>query len=135
MSNVITNAVSVIVNAITAPASDEMKLPSYVCISDIKRRDNENKVNYSASQLAKADAILALVDDVFIRSRVFMNYRQKFIAVKVNNPSMRDKVQLKAVKLENWAKANNVKIEHTRYGNTVYRITAEQLDAITTVAL
>ena len=134
MSTLLKNTVSAIANVISSN-SDEMKVPAYVCIQDIKRRDNENKGNYTSEQLVAADAVHQLVEDVYGRSKVFMNYRQRFIAVKVNAPKFGDKVSLRAVKLDNWAAANNIVIEHTRFGNIIYRVTAEQLDTLSTATV
>jgi hypothetical protein len=99
-------------------------------LQDIKRRDAENEGLYSAVQLTVGEALLAHIEDVYIQSNVYLNYRQRFIAVKVNAPKFADKVSLRAARLDLWCEANGIVIEHTRHGNMVYRAKADVLDAI-----
>jgi len=115
---------------VVSHTSDEVKLPAYVCLQDIKRRDAENVELYSAVQLHVGEALLAHIEDVYIQSNVYLNYRKKFIAVKVNSPKFTDKASLRAAKLDIWAEANGIVIEHTRHGNMVYRANMDALDAI-----
>ena len=133
MQNTTTKLLKNTVNAITTAVNgkvDDVKLPAYVCLQDIKRRDAENEGLYSLAQLSAGEALLAQIEDVYIQSKVFMNYRQRFIAVKVNAPKFADKVSLRAAKLDLWCEANGIVIERTRHGNMVYRAKAEVLDAI-----
>jgi len=123
------NTANAITTALTGSV-DDVKLPAYVCLQDIKRRDAENEGLYSAAQLTVGEALLAHIEDVYIQSNVYLNYRKKFIAVKVNSPKFTDKASLRAAKLDIWAEANGIVIEHTRHGNMVYRANTEALDAI-----
>jgi hypothetical protein len=129
-TKLVKNTVNAIVHAVNGNV-DDVKLPAYVCIQDIKRRDAENESLYSLVQLSAGEALLAHIEDVYIQSNVFLNYRKKFIAVKVNKPKFADKVSLRAAKLDLWCEANGIVIEHTRHGNMVYRAKADVLDAIT----
>ena len=123
------NTVNALSTALTGTV-DDVKLPAYVCLEDIKRRDAENEGLYSLAQVSAGAALLAHIEDVYIQSRVFLNYRQRFIAVKVNAPKFADKVSLRAARLDLWCEANGIVIEHTRHGNMVYRAKADVLDAI-----
>ena len=128
-TKLVKNTVNAIVHAVTHK-SDDVKLPAYVCLQDIKRRDAENEGLYSVAQLNIGEALLAHIEDVYIQSNVYLNYRKKFIAVKVNKPKFTDKASVRAAKLDIWCEANGIVIEHTRHGNMVYRANAEALDAI-----
>ena len=130
-TKLVKNTVNAIVHAVTHK-SDDVKLPAYVCLQDIKRRDAENESLYSVAQLNIGEALLAHIEDVYIQSNVYLNYRKKFIAVKVNKPKFADKVSLRAAKLDLWCEANGIVIEHTRHGNMVYRAKADVLDTLTT---
>jgi hypothetical protein len=121
------NTAKAIAHAVTANV-DDVKIPAYVCLQDIKRRDAENELLYSLVQLSAGEALLAHIEDVYIQSNVYLNYRKKFIAVKVNKPQFRDKVSVRAAKLDLWCEANGIVIEHTRHGNMVYRANADVLD-------
>ena len=114
--------------------TEEFKLPAFVCVMDAKKRNDENEGLYSEQQLLAGEALLAGIEDVYLCSRVFLNYRQRFIAVKVASPHFKDKVSLRAAKLDAWAEANGIVKEHTRHGHIVYRANADALDNISTVA-
>jgi hypothetical protein len=129
-TKLLNNTVSAIVHKVSH-TSDEVKLPAYVCLEDIKRRDAENAGLYSEKQIHVGEALLAYIDDVYIRSNVYLNYRQRFIAVKVNKPTFADKVSLRAARLDMWCEENGIVIEHTRHGNMVYRAKADTLDSLT----
>ena len=130
-TKLVKNTVNAIVQTVFH-TSDDIKIPAYVCVQDIKRRDAENEELYSVAQSTVGAALLAHIEAVYIRSNVYMNYRKKFIAVKVNKPALADKVSLRAAKLDVWCDANGIVIERTRYGNMVYRATADVLDSLTT---
>lgn len=120
--------------SVVATKTEEFKLPAYVVIQDVKRRNNENEKLYSEQQLLAGEALLAGIEDVYMRSKVYLNYRQRFIAVKVAAPKFADKVSLRAAKLDAWCEANGIVIEHTRHGHMVYRANIDALDSITTAA-
>ena len=134
MSKLLKNTANAIAKAIVSH-DEEFKLPAYVVLKDIKKRNAENEGAYTLEQHAAADAMFLAIEEVYGRSRVFMNYRQRFIAVKVNAPQFGDKVSLRAAKLDAWADANGIVKEHTRYGHIVYRATAEQLDTLSTATI
>ena len=129
MSKLLSNTLNAIKSAIKDNA-DEVKLPAYACVIDAKKRDAENIVNYSPAQREAADALLALVEDTYWRSKIYKNYRKGFVAVKVNAPMFTDKVSLRAAKLDAWADANGIVREHTRHGNLVYRANSDALDRL-----
>jgi hypothetical protein len=133
MSKLLKNTVNAI-NAIVNSKTEEFKLPAYVVLADVKRRNAENECLYNEQQLLAGEALLAGIEDVYLCSRVFLNYRQRFIAVKVNAPSFKDKVSLRAAKLDAWCEANGIVKEHTRHGHIVYRANADALDNISVTA-
>lgn len=134
MSKLLKNTATAIANALVG-RDEEFKLPAYVCLQDIKKRNKDNEGAYTLEQHAAADAMFKVIEEAYGRSRVFMNYRQRFIAVKVNAPQFADKVSLRAARLDAWADTNGIVKEHTRYGHIVYRATAEQLDVLSTATI
>ena len=132
MSQLLNNTAKAIA-ALVCTKTEEFKLPAYVCVQDAKKRNAENIGSYSLDQQSAADALLAAVEDAYGRSRVFLNYRQRFVAVKVSAPVFADRVSLRAAKLDTWAEANGIVREYTRHGHLVYRATADALDNLLTV--
>jgi hypothetical protein len=103
-------------------AEQEMQLPKWICAADVKKRDAANKKNYTAAQLAQGDSLKLAVESVYGRSKVYMNFRKKFIVVKVDKPHIADRLSTAAVKLDCWCETNDVVKETTAYGNYVYRM-------------
>jgi hypothetical protein len=50
-------------------------------------RDRENKMTYTPREQARAETFKDLVGIAFPASECFINYRKKFIAVKISKPS------------------------------------------------
>lgn len=116
--------------SVVATQTEEFKLPAYVVIEDVKKRNKANEGLYSEQQLHAGEALLADIEDTYIRSKVYLNYRERFIAIKVNTPTFADKVSLRAAKLDAFCDAHGIVREHTRYGHIVYRANMEALDSI-----
>ena len=107
-------------NSVTA--EQEMQLPKWICAVDAKKRDAANKSLYTAAQRAQGDSLKLAIESVYGRSKVYMNYRKKFIVVKVDKPHVADRLSTAAVKLDCWCETNDVVKETTAYGNYVYRM-------------
>lgn len=63
-------------------------------------RDRENKIRFSAREQARAETVKDLVAIVYPGSTCYVNYRQKFISIKIekpNKPNSRSAVQLDEV--------------------------------------
>ena len=56
--------------------------------ADARRRNAEYAVLYTAKQKAFAEDFKDQVANAYIRSKVYLNYRERFMAVKVANPSV-----------------------------------------------
>lgn len=110
---------------------EEFHLPAFVCVADARHRNEQNYGSYTTTQSRNAEALFGLITTVFPCNRVYLNYRQRFAAIKVDSLSARDNATVKAAKLEVWAMANNIQVEKTRYGHVVYRFTREQLGSLT----
>lgn len=102
---------------------DETKsrLPAYVCIADAKKRNAANVVLFTDAQIAEGEKLFDQVQSAYFRSRVYRNYREKFIAVKVDAPKTADKISADVAKLNAFCVANNIDIVATK-ANVVYRI-------------
>lgn len=120
----------------TAKATDEsaIKLPAWVCASDAAQRNRENLSLYTQSQVQFGQALLEMVESTYERSKVYINYRKKFIAVKVNSPTFSDKLSLSAIRLDASASAMGIDRVVTRHGNIVYRVSKDLLEKVYTDA-
>jgi len=88
---------------------------------DAQRRNKENINTFSRKEHELADAVYTQAVSAYTRSRIYRNYRENFIAIKVENVSIRDKLGNAVPKLHKFCEANS--IEAVKIGkNLVYRI-------------
>ena len=81
----------------------ETAQPKYAAAIDAQRRNIENAGLWSKSTKEEAHRFVDAVKLAYPHSRVFFNYRLKFIAVKVENPDRRDMVSREAVAVDTYA--------------------------------
>jgi hypothetical protein len=60
---------------------------------DIKEDEDKYRPQYAPIQHENSAALLTLVREAYFRSKSYRNYREKFIVVKVNKPTIADKLQ------------------------------------------
>lgn len=70
----------------------ETKQSAVYALADIKKRCTAGRNNFTADELAKGEELLALARAAFIRSRCFLNTREKFITLKIENVKSSDKL-------------------------------------------
>jgi hypothetical protein len=58
---------------------------AFAAVMDAQRRNSNNKSHYSAEQIRKAVTASDLIDTAFSYSKLYINYRQKFIAIKAES--------------------------------------------------
>ena len=63
---------------------------AYAAIVDAQRRNTNNKSHYSAEQINSALTVRDLLDSAFRYNRLYINYRQRFIAVKAEGARAKD---------------------------------------------
>lgn len=67
---------------------------------DAKKRSAEAQTGYSKKQQSEATAVFEAVRVSYIRSKVYLNYRDKFYAVKVQRPTKADALSKDVAKVE-----------------------------------
>lgn len=70
----------------------ETKQMPWAQIADVKARNARCSALYTPDELAKAEALEVLARSVFIRSRVFLNKRDRFIALKIESVKGADRM-------------------------------------------
>lgn len=86
---------------------------------------NNNKYRsiHSLVTKSKANALRQLVERAYTRSRVFVNYREKFIAVKVMNVDPRDSFNIgEMAQLEQYVNSNGIEEVRTGKRSVIYRV-------------
>lgn len=96
------------------------RLPIHVAVADIKARNARYQEQFSPEQERMAQELFADVNAAYFRSRVFLNYRKNFIAIKVEC-SPYDRFERDVLELNKRCEKDN--IENICKGSTViYRI-------------
>jgi hypothetical protein len=72
---------------------------AFAAAIDAQRRNTNNKSFYSQEQIKKAITVRDLIDTAFSYSNLYINYRQKFIAIKAEGARARDSLAKDVVDL------------------------------------
>jgi hypothetical protein len=72
---------------------------SIAALLDAQRRNNNNRSHYSRQQRQQALTVRDLIDTAFHYSRLYINYRQKFIAIKAEGARAKDSRAPEVVRL------------------------------------
>ena len=66
---------------------------------DAQRRNSNNKSHYTQEQIRKALTARDLMDSAYSYSKLYINYRQKFIAIKAEGARAKDALSKEVIKL------------------------------------
>ena len=65
---------------------------AYFARQDCERYNSEHKYLYTKDQILSGEMLKRAAEIAYFRSRVFLNYREKFMTVKVEAPQIADKI-------------------------------------------
>jgi len=99
----------------------ETKQAPWRQIADVQARDARCAALYTAQELTQAEALATLARSVFMRSRVFLNKRDSFIALKVESVKGADRVSQGYDAFEK-AMADLNAVKDTLNGHYIYHI-------------
>jgi hypothetical protein len=66
----------------------------YAAIRDARMRNYAMSSSYSEAQKVAAERMKLVIDMVYVSKGVYINYRKKFIAIKVEGASVKDRKNL-----------------------------------------
>jgi hypothetical protein len=72
---------------------------AYAAARDAQRQNSNNKSHYTQDQIRKALSVRDLLDSAFTYKNLYINYRQKFIAVKAEGARARDSMAKEVINL------------------------------------
>jgi hypothetical protein len=72
---------------------------AFAAVMDAQRRNTNNKSLYTQEQIRKALIVRDLLDSAFSYSNLYINYRKKFIAVKVEGARAKDSMSKQIIEL------------------------------------
>ena len=72
---------------------------AFAAARDAERQNSNNKSHYTADQIRKAVTVRDLIDTAFSYTKLYINYRARFIAVKAEGARRKDRMASEVVKL------------------------------------
>ncbi len=67
----------------------------WLVAAQVEKRNNENASRYTAKDRSTARTLIDVIEDAYSTKGVFLNFRKKFIAIKVNKPVVRHRSAVK----------------------------------------
>jgi hypothetical protein len=86
---------------------------------DARMRSIANQSTFSQAQQVAADRMALVMPMVYSNNGIHINYRQRFIAIKIDGAKVKDRKTLKALE-QDWDKAGYIKRETAQ--GVIYRI-------------
>lgn len=102
--------------------TDEIQIPAWAVYKDVALRDEMYVSSYSNELLAKADRFESKVEEVFLLSPIYRNYRKNFIAIKVSPPISYKPSADALAELDALATLNGIAVLKTHAAARIYRI-------------
>lgn len=68
----------------------ESAQPAWVAVADARLKNMENVKLWNTGAITEASYFADAARAAFVRSQVYVNYRKKFIAIKVTGPDRKD---------------------------------------------
>ena len=72
---------------------------AFAAAMDAQRQNSNNKSHYSQEQIRRAITVRDLIDSAFSYTKLYINYRKKFIAVKAEGARGKDSMAKQVVDL------------------------------------
>ena len=79
---------------------------------DCERYNREHKQLYTKDQILSGELLKKAAEIAYFRSRVFLNFREKFMTVKVEAPQIADKISDEVEQLLVHAGRTGVRVKH-----------------------
>ena len=79
---------------------------------DCERYNREHKQLYTKDQILSGELLKKAAEIAYFRSRVFLNFREKFMKVKVEAPQIDDKISDEVEQLLVHAGRTGVRVKH-----------------------
>ena len=102
--------------------TDETALPKFVAAMDAQTKSRQYQKQYNTQQQQTLEAFYLRVCAAY-NARVFKNYRDKFMVVKVERPSKAAQLAREVRELDYYAAQHNIDIVRSKQ-NILYRIAA-----------
>lgn len=96
-------------------------LPVWIAIEDAKAYSERYEHTFTDAQKKLANQVKNKAELAFIRSRVYLNFRKGFIAIKVTTPKMSDKLSVEYTDFDAFCTKHGITSDNTA-GGVIYKI-------------
>ena len=86
----------------------------YYCVQQAAAQNKANASKYTAQQLAFANTVLNNASSAFLRSKCYLNLRNKFISVKVANVQKADLASNAVAQFAQFCTQHNIVVKQTQ---------------------
>lgn len=100
----------------------ESALPARYCVKDINEKNAVNKPKFPADMIRRADVLHAAVIQAYPNSRVYQNYRQHIIAIKVGELHNGDRLSKQVAELNKQCEDDTTTEVVKTAGGMIYRL-------------
>jgi hypothetical protein len=114
-----------------AVAVTKKRMPAWAMYVDAKRQTRDNIVNFTTAERITVSNWVAWADNAYIRSRVFVNYRKTVVVIKVESPTVSDRVSTAVAKFDEFCESHGIVKHHSKDGHYLYHISPELLTTAT----
>ena len=81
---------------VTTDRRETINQNKWFALSHMQEQNRVNKLYWKPSKIALAEHLKSEAQQAFMRSKVYMNYRKKYIAIKIDQPTSHDLVSKEA---------------------------------------
>ena len=95
---------------------DDLRSPqgAFIARMDADQKNRENRALFSTEQILEGAKFKDMVDAAFFRRRTFLNFREKFMTVKVEAPKTEDRISQEYRDVMSFAKAQGITVRQGR---------------------
>lgn len=106
---------------------DRSPLPAHICKRDAAEKSAEAEVLYTDEYKRFGELVKTRIQSAYFRSRIFPEYRKKFIAITVYRPQRGDLISKEVAELNKFCDSKKIDRVLTSRKNIVYRIPLDEL--------
>jgi hypothetical protein len=109
---------------------DKSALPAWVCVKDAAEKSAKSRELYEPSWQEYGEFIKGRIESSYFRSKVYMDFRDKFISITVHKPVRQDLVSSEVFCLDDYIETRGIEKVRTAKGNIVYRVKRADLPTL-----
>ena len=99
--------------SIVVDRREDVKHDPWAAWVDAQERNREQQELWCTAKQQEAREIQSLAREAYMRSQVYLNYRKKYITIKIADPVAADKISSEARQFEQLIRQRGYRVEET----------------------